>query len=241
MIDVKTIGSGSSGNCYLVDINDTKILLECGLPFKKIQKALGYRVSDIDACLVTHEHMDHAKAVKDLIKTGINCYMTNGTAEALGVKGHRLCLLEKHEEKHKYKLRGFNNLSILPLKSIHDVAEPVNFYIRDRYTNESLLFVTDTAYMEYKIPNDINVLMIECNYVKRLIDERVEGGKINVSLRNRIVKNHMSLETVLEALDDVKMTRLKKVYILHLSDGNSDEKLIRDSIEKKLGVPVEVC
>ncbi|WP_254280877.1 hypothetical protein [Finegoldia magna] len=51
----------------------------------------------------------------------------------------------------------------------------------------------------------------------------------------------MSLETVLEALEDVKMTRLKKVYVLHLSDGNSDEKLIRDSIDKKLGVPVEVC
>ena len=95
--------------------------------------------------------------------------------------------------------------------------------------------------MAYKIPSDINVLMIECNYVKKLIDERVDENKINVSLRNRIVKNHMSLETVLEALEDVKMTRLKKVYVLHLSDGNSDEKLIRDSIEKKLGIPVEVC
>lgn len=83
--------------------------------------------------------------------------------------------------------------------------------------------------------------MIECNYVKRLIDERVDENKINVSLRNRIVKNHMSLETVLEALDSVRMSKLKKVHILHLSDGNSDEKLIRDSIEKKLGVPVEVC
>lgn len=241
MIDVKTIGSGSSGNCYLVNINNTKILLECGLTFKKIQKDLGYRVSELDACLVTHEHMDHAKAVKDLMKAGINCYMTNGTAEALGVKGHRLCLLEKHEEKHKYKLRGFNNLSILPFKSIHDVAEPVNFYIRDRYTNESVLFATDTAYLTVKIPEDINVLMIECNYVKRLIDERVDESEINVSLRNRIVKNHMSLETVLEVLDSVRMSKLKKVYILHLSDGNSDEKLIRDSIEKKIGVLVEVC
>lgn len=241
MIDVKTIGSGSSGNCYLVNINNTKILLECGLTFKKIQKALNYKVSDIDFCLVTHEHMDHAKAVKDLMKAGIDCYMTKGTAEALEVSGHRLCLLEKHEEKHKYKLRGFNNLSILPFKSIHDVAEPVNFYIRDRYTNESVLFATDTAYLTVKIPEDINVLMIECNYVKRLIDERVDESEINVSLRNRIVKNHMSLETVLEALDSVRMSKLKKVYILHLSDGNSDEKLIRDSIEKKLGIPVEVC
>lgn len=240
MIDVKTIGSGSSGNCYLVDINDTKILLECGLTFKKIQKALNYRVSAIDFCLVTHEHMDHAKAVKDLLKSGTDCYMTKGTAEALGITGHRLKIFKNWAET-KYKTTYVSNILIQPLRAIHDVREPVMYYIEDIKTKESLLFATDTAFMAYKIPEDINVLMIECNYVKKLIDERVDENEINVSLRNRIVKNHMSLETVLEALDDVKMTRLKKVYILHLSDGNSDEKLIRDSIEKKLGIPVEVC
>lgn len=240
MIDVKTIGSGSSGNCYLVNINNTKILLECGLPFKKIQKALNYKVSDIDFCLVTHEHADHAKSVKDLLKTGVDCYMTKGTAEALGASGHRLKVFENWAET-KYKTTYINNILIQPLRAIHDAKEPVMYYIRDIVTKESLLFVTDTAFMAYKIPSYINILMIECNYVKRLINKRVDENKINVSLRNRIVKNHMSLETVLEALDDVKMTRLKKVYILHLSDGNSDEKLIRDSIEKKLGIPVEVC
>lgn len=240
MIDVKTIGSGSSGNCYLVDINDTKILLECGLTFKKIQKALNYRVSAIDFCLVTHEHMDHAKAVKDLMKAGVDCYMTKGTAEALEVSGHRLKIFKNWAET-KYKTTYVSNILIQPLRAIHDVREPVMYYIEDIKTKESLLFATDTAFMAYKIPEDINVLMIECNYVKKLIDERVDENEINVSLRNRIAKNHMSLETVLEALDDVKMTRLKKVYILHLSDGNSDEKLIRDSIEKKLGIPVEVC
>lgn len=240
MIDVKTIGSGSSGNCYLVNINNTKILLECGLPFKKIQKALNYKVSDIDFCLVTHEHIDHAKAVKDLMKAGVDCYMTKGTAEALEVSGHRLKIFRNWAEA-KYKTTYVRNILIQPLRTIHDAKEPVMYYIEDIKTTESLLFVTDTAYMAYKIPSYINTLMIECNYVKWLINKRVECGKINVSLRNRIVKNHMSLETVLEALEDVKMTRLKKVYVLHLSDGNSDEKLIRDSIEKKLGVPVEVC
>lgn len=240
MIDVKTIGSGSSGNCYLVDINGTKILFECGLPFKKIQKTLNYKVSDIDFCLVTHEHMDHAKAVKDLMKAGVDCYMTKGTAEALGVNGHRLKVFRNWAET-KYKTTYINDILIQPLRTIHDAKEPVMYYIEDIKRKESLLFVTDTVFMAYKIPSDINVLMIECNYVKKLIDERVECGKINVSLRNRIVKNHMSLETVLEALEDVKMTRLKRVYVLHLSDGNSDEELITDGIEKKLGVPVEVC
>lgn len=245
MIDVKAIGSGSSGNCYLVDINDTRILLECGLPFKKIQKALNYKVSDIDFCLVTHEHIDHAKSVKDLMKAGVDCYMTKGTAEALGVSGHRIKIFNTYKSfvrENRYFTNAIKNLIILPIQAVHDAKEPVMYYIDDIKTKENLLFVTDTAYMPYKISEDINILMIECNYVKRLIDERVDENKINVSLRNRIVKNHMSLETVMEALDSVRMSKqLKKVYILHLSDGNSDEKLIRDSIEKKLGVPVEVC
>jgi len=57
MIDIKTIGSGSSGNCYLANFNGTQILLECGLPFKVIQKALNFKLSSIEACLVTHEHL----------------------------------------------------------------------------------------------------------------------------------------------------------------------------------------
>ena len=213
MIDVKTIGSGSSGNCYLVDINGTKILLECGLSFKKIQKALNYKVSDIDFCLVTHEHMDHAKAVKDLMKAGVDCYMTKGTAEALGVSGHRLKIFKNWAEA-KYLTTYVSDILIQPLRTIHDAKEPVMYYIEDIKTTESLLFVTDTAYMAYKIPSFINTLMIECNYVKKLIDERVDDKVINVSLRNRIVKNHMSLETVLEALDSVRMSKLKKVHIL---------------------------
>lgn len=237
MIDIKVIGSGSKGNCYLVNINNTKILLEAGLPFKKIQQAMKFRISDIDACLVTHEHMDHAKAVKDLMKAGIHCYMTQGTAEAIGAKGHRLNIFKK-EESYLWKI--FNRFQVLPFDAVHDVTEPVNFYIQDIHTKESLIFVTDTAYMKYKIP-DVDVLMVECNYVKSVLDKKVEDGLLNVTLRNRIVKNHMSLETLLKALKQADFKKLKKIYILHLSDSNSDERIILEEVQKATGVIVEVC
>lgn len=239
MIDIKVIGSGSSGNCYLVNINNTKILLEAGLPFKKIQQAVKFRISDIEACLVTHEHMDHAKAVKDLMKSGVDCYMTKGTTEALGVSGHRLNYFTK-DVKCEYCWKFFNRLAIKPFKAIHDVSEPVSFFIKDTYTKESLVFITDTAYIKYIIP-DCDYLMIECNYIKSVLDEKTEAGKINVSLRNRIVKNHMSLETLLKALKQADFKKLKKIYILHLSDSNSDEKIILEEVQKATGVIVEVC
>lgn len=240
MIDIKVIGSGSSGNCYLANINGTKILLEAGLPFKKIQKALDYRVSEIDFCIITHCHKDHSKAVVDLMKNGIDVYMTDGTFSDLAIDDHHRRKRFIRNSDGNYPIFHAKNITVKPFEAVHDVSEPVSFYIQDINTKESLLFVTDTAYLKYKIPK-IDILMIECNYVKKVIDKKVEDGSLNISLRNRIVRNHMSLETLLEALKQVDLSKLKKIYVLHLSDSNSDEKLIKEELQKATGVSVEVC
>lgn len=238
-MQIEVLGTGSSGNCYKVKIGKATLLLECGLPYKVIQKKLNFKVSDIDACLITHEHMDHAKAVKHLMKAGIDCYMTKGTAEALGVSGHRLKAFDTWGES-KYKTTYVKDLLIQPFEAVHDVAEPVSFYIENRDNKESLVFVTDSAYLKYIIP-DCDCLMIECNYVKSRLDENVEQGKINTSLRNRIVKNHLSLEALIDALQTADLKRLKKIYLLHLSDSNSDEELIKRTIQEITGVEAVIA
>lgn len=240
-MNIEVLGTGSAGNCYKVEIGKATLLLECGLPYKVIQKKLNFKVSDIDACLITHEHMDHAKAVKHLMKAGIDCYMTKGTAEALGVSGHRLTTFYKSPDRRwQYNYKILKDLIILPFEAVHDVAEPVSFYIENRDNKESLVFVTDSAYLKYIIP-DCDCLMIECNYVKSRLDENVEQGKINTSLRNRIVKNHLSLEALIDALQAADLKRLKKIYLLHLSDSNSDEELIKRTIQEITGVEVVVA
>lgn len=236
---IEVLGTGSAGNCYKLEIGRATLLLECGLPYKVIQRKLGFKLSDIDACLVTHEHMDHAKAVKDLMKAGVDCYMTKGTAEALELKGHRLKTFNTLG-KQKYKTNHLNDILIQPFEAVHDVEEPVSFFIEAKADKGSLVFVTDTAYLKYKIM-DCDVLMIECNYVKSTLDENVEQGKVNTSLRNRIVKNHLSLETLVEALQAADLKRLKKIYLLHLSDSNSDEELIKRTIQEITGVEVVVA
>lgn len=238
---IEVLGTGSSGNCYKIKIGKATLLLECGLPYKVIQKKLNFKISEIDACLVTHEHMDHAKAVKDLMKAGVDCYMTKGTAEALKVNGHRLHNFYKNPDRGwQYNFKLLKDLIILPFEAVHDVAEPVSYFIKTRDDKESLVFVTDTAYMKYKIPA-CDVLMIECNYVKSRLDENVRLGNINTNLRNRIVKNHLSLESLVEALRAASLDRCRKIYLLHLSDGNSDEKLIKRTIQERTGVEVVVC
>lgn len=239
-MEIEVLGTGSSGNCYKVKIGKATLLLECGLPYKVIQKKLNFKISEIEACLVTHEHMDHAKAVKDLMKAGVDCYMTKGTAEALKVKGHRLNTFRKDDKGQGYCWKFFSDIQILPFEAVHDVKEPVSYFIETRNDKESIVFVTDTAYLKYKIP-ECDVLMIECNYVKAKLDENVRLGNINTNLRNRIVKNHLSLESLVEALRAASLDRCRKIYLLHLSDGNSDEKLIKRTIQERTGIEVVVC
>ncbi|WP_296113037.1 MBL fold metallo-hydrolase [uncultured Anaerococcus sp.] len=240
-MQIEVLGTGSSGNCYKVKMGRATLLLECGLPYKIIQKKLNFKVSDIDACLITHEHMDHAKAIKDLMKAGVDCYMTKGTAESLKVKGHRLHTFYKSPNRRwQYNFKLLRDVMILPFEAVHDVAEPVSFFIKTKDEKESMVFVTDTAYMKYKIPA-CDVLMIECNYVKSVLDKQVEEEKINISLRNRIVKNHLSLESLVEALKVADLSRCKKIYLMHLSDSNSDEQLIKKTIQELTGVEVVIC
>lgn len=175
------------------------------------------------------------------MKAGVDCYMTKGTAEALGVSGHRLNTFYKSPDRRwQYNYKILKDLIILPFEAVHDVAEPVSYFIKTKDDKESLVFVTDTAYLKYKIP-ECDVLMIECNYVKSVIDERVRQGKIGVNLRNRIVKNHLSLESLVETLKSAYLCKLKKIYLLHLSDGNSDEELIKKTVQEATGVEVVVC
>ena len=66
--------------------------------------------------------------------------------------------------------------------------------------------------------------MGECNYS----DESINPN-INRTLRNRILESHMSLKHFLELLKATDLSKVKAIYLLHLSDSNSDEELFKNS------------
>lgn len=238
-MNIEILASGSRGNCYLLKTPDITLLIECGISYKEIQRKLNYKVSDIDACLISHSHKDHARSVKDLLKAGIDCYMSLGTAQELGVLKHHRTKIFNHNGNFIYVDEIIKNTHLKPILSIHDTKEPINFIITDSY-GQRLLFMTDTAYSPYKV-NDVTHLMIECNYIKSIIDKNVKDKILDMNLRNRIVNNHMSLETALGFLKANDLRKLKKIYVLHLSDSNCDEVVIKKEIAKATGESVVIC
>lgn len=230
---IEVIASGSSGNCYKISNEDTTLLIECGIPYKKIQQALNFKTTDIDGVLVSHEHGDHSKACKDLIKAGVNLYMTKGTKEALKLDSHRVKTFKQWSMYLDVEIGSF---IIKPFRTIHDAREPVGFVIYDSISKEEIVFITDTQYSIYNFSPDY--FMIEVNYVTETINK---NEKIHPDLRARIKKTHMSLETAINLLERSDLSNLKKIYVMHLSDSNSDAKVIKESLQKLTGVAIEIC
>lgn len=232
MISVNVLGSSSAGNCYVIDNGSSRLMLECGLPWRKIREGLKFQTSSIDGILVSHEHGDHSKAVKDAAKAGLDIYLSQGTAEALDVFGHRINVVR---HSGMVVIKGW---IVLPFKTIHDAAEPLGFLIASG--EDRLLFLTDSAYCKYRFKR-ISHLMLECNFSNEILERNVEKGIIDGSRRKRLLNSHFSLDRVKDFLQENDTSRLTAVWLMHLSDENSDEALFKKEIQQVAGVPVYVC
>lgn len=158
--------------------------------------------------------------------------MSEETAEALGVA----------EAPHIFQMYGkyvsLDGISVLDFELEHDVIGHRGFSLLGH--REQLVYITDTMYCKYQFPG-MTHLMIECNYIKEILDENTKAGRVNLDLRNRIVKSHMSLETAKDLLRANDLNRLQEIHLLHLSDANSDEERMKREIQELTGVPVYVA
>ena len=77
------LGSGSRGNCAVIEAGDTRVMLDCGFSAKETERRLArlsLTMADISAILVTHEHSDHISGVGGLArKHAVQVWMTPGT------------------------------------------------------------------------------------------------------------------------------------------------------------------
>lgn len=218
-IKIKVIASSSEGNCYWLTDDKTSLLLECGIPIREIREAIGFQLSALGGCLISHEHGDHSKTIKGLLRAGVDCWMTPGTMTALGVTGsHR-----SHAARRLEQFR-IGSWIIKPFRTVHNAADPVGYLLAS--TGEKVLFATDTAFIPH-IFRGITHLLVECNYQEHVLYEGVLSGFISPGHKNRLLSSHMSLETLCKWLEANDLSRLKETWLLHASDDNSNAEEMR--------------
>ena len=228
-----TIASGSSGNCYLLQNENEIIVIEAGVPFLEVKKLIDFEIDKIKCIICSHEHLDHGKYLHEYQKAGVPIVTSKGTLQTLNLNDR------VYAESSKVYREG--SFKIIPFRVEHDCAEPFGFIIEHEEMGK-LLFVTDTHYVRYDFSNlHLNHIMVECNYSEDIIKDRVENGKMHESLKNRIVKSHMELNTCKDFVINNSSYALENVILLHLSDGNSNEKQFKEEIEAVVNENVNVC
>lgn len=233
MITVKPLASGSKGNAYHITDGRSPLLLEVGITWKQIQQGLNFKTSEIAGCLISHEHQDHCKAVRDVMRAGIDCYMSQGTADALGLSGHRIRQVQARKQFH------VGTWTILPFETQHDAAEPLGFLLANK-DGDKLLYATDTFYIRYRF-RGLTHLMIETNYSMDILRENMATGLVAPELKNRLLKSHMSLETCKEFLKANDLSRVQEIWLIHMSDSNSDAERFLKEIKELTGKVVNIA
>ena len=228
-MDIKIIASGSSGNAYLIGDGHTRLLLDAGIPFKRIQIGCGFRTSGIDGCLVTHRHGDHAAAIPKLLQRGMTVY---SNADVAGLYPG----VQSVEARREFRIGTFR---ILPFEAEHDVP-CFGYQVTSTATDERLVYITDSAYVRYTFTG-LTHIMIEANYDEDIMLGNVRDEKIPFSLAERVAGTHMSIDTLIDLLRANDMTKVRQIYLLHLSDNNSDAEAFKRQVQQETGAEVYIA
>jgi phosphoribosyl 1,2-cyclic phosphodiesterase len=234
MLEIKTLASGSSGNAYVISDGETTLLLEAGISVKQIAQQVS--ISSIDACLVSHEHGDHAKAAASIVeKYSIDLYASHGTLDFLNLSSD----YRAHAIKSERQV-NIGTFAVMPIEMKHDAAEPLGFIIGS--SAGKLLFATDTYLIPYKIPRGTTALMLECNYSLEELNRSIALGVTEHRQRERLRMSHMSLEYLLRYLSENRdrLSAVSEIRLIHVSSRNGNKELFKNAVQAFTGLPVIV-
>ena len=246
MIEAVSVGSSSSGNSYIIMTEGRTVLIDAGLPAKTIIGALehlGTDPADVDAVLITHEHVDHVKSVRAISRKCCNAffYTSRGTAENTAAFCHlpqeRVVLLSAGEI---VRLDNDDDMEIAAFPLNHDAAEPLGFTITSG--GEKLAVVTDTGIVSdeiYTAVCDADYLVFEANHD---VDMLMFGEyPYPVKVRIKGEKGHLSNDYAGEVLASVLSDRKTRdaqgplrIMLAHLSFHNNAPLFARQTVEDAL-------
>lgn len=208
--------SSSHGNVYIISDGQTRILLECGVTHKKLQQMCHFQTTGFDGCIISHEHKDHSQAVKQLIQSGMDVYMSYGTAEALELPEAVMELATEIVAGEQFTI---GSIDVMPFGTFHDAKEPLGFLMQSRIDKDIFAYAIDTVNIPYNFPG-VNVLALEANFEQERLDL---CQKMPEKVRHRISNTHMEISMLCRCLQRMDLSQCRELYLMHLSDATSHE------------------
>lgn len=240
MINIKSYGSGSKGNLYLVSTTNkkTNIILECGVDMQSINSMLNdnnLKHSDINAVFTTHVHQDHSMSIKELQDYNIPCYCTYDTKLRYNLQEDNFIQLQDN------KLYKFNNdLQIISFSVNHGECDCYGFIMRDRECFK--LFITDFMSMNKNLSKyPFKEIFIECNYLESLRTEKENNTTSGNEYHNkygRQLNTHQELSNLVTLLQSelFYLSNCDNINLIHISDDVGNRYIMKNTIEEEFGI-----
>ena len=233
-----SIASGSSGNCIYVGSDNTSVLIDAGVSRKKIiegLKTIDIDIKDIDAILVTHEHIDHTRGL-GVIARGyeIPVYATEETCNEIST----MSCLGDFDRDVLHAISPDNRFCIgdieIEAHSIwHDAVDPVCYSL---YNGKNKISVaTDMGdfdnYIVEKL-KDSDAMLIEANHDIRML----QVGSYPYALKQRILgkRGHLSNEASAKLILKILNEHIKAIFLGHLSKENNYPELAYETVKLEL-------
>ena len=242
-VKFKILGSSSSGNSGLLEVKNTKILIDAGLSARKLQTLLSEqqtKIEELDAVFLTHEHNDHSAGIRGLSRfQQLPVFANRDTIQAVQSK---LCRRPNWKVFETGKFFEFKNFRIHPFSVPHDAYDPVGFFFQwgseDLFDPPgSLAWVTDLGFVPTLVRERIRqaqILVVESNYCPQMLEA---DSKRPWSLKQRIRSRHghLSNNSTFELLNSYKSPCWKEIFIMHLSKDCNDVNLVKNQFGKLHG------
>jgi phosphoribosyl 1,2-cyclic phosphodiesterase len=229
----QSLASSSSGNAYLVSDGQTNILIECGLSHRKLQQACGFKLTSLDAVLISHEHKDHSQCVDKLLASGIPVYLSQGTARALELPEN---LLDMATEMIAGLQFTVGTMVIKPFSTFHDAQEPMGFVMQSQVDWDVFAFATDTVNLPYNFPG-VNILALEANFQQDILDR---SERMPEKTKKRVSNTHMEIDKLCQCLRRMDLRSCRELWLLHLSSAMSHEGQFVYKVQRSVPAWVQV-
>lgn len=238
MFCVTILGSGSAGNCALVETAQTRLLIDGGLSARQMGARLaqcGVSPEQIDGILLTHEHGDHAGGVAVWCKKhGTPVYTNALTAEALrreAKPGARLdCRLFVTGSDF-----SIGDLEVQTFMVPHDAVDPVGFVLHHGALAVGVL--TDLGFatkLVYERMRAVQTLLIETNHDEKLLQN---DTKRPWAIKQRIMSRHGHLSNAAAAgvIAELLEGGLRRAVLGHLSRDCNSPELAIGTVRERVG------
>lgn len=235
MMRFASLGSGSQGNCLVVEAGQTRLMVDSGMTIRETERRLerlGLAPADLAGIAVTHEHSDHIDGVFPFArKHGLRVYLTYGTLRAAMGDALPDCPVSVIDSHDSFAV---GDLEVHPFPVPHDAREPVQYVFGDGAARLGVL--TDvgisTPHIEAML-SDCDALVLECNHDPDMLSR----SKYPPFLRARISGpyGHLANEVAAQILARLDYRRLKHIIAAHLSEQNNTPALAQAALAQVLG------